>query len=113
MVGCGGAVLFDDDREVAVDVSQPRAVVLTKTITLTITKKNLKIMEITVNEWMRADGVKWIDREVLVRFFDNTVGIAKWNGRHWMTQSGDRVLETVGHFITHYYVYEKFKDSER
>ena len=63
---------------------------------------------IITNEWLRADGMKWDDREVLVRFSDNTVGIARWNGLHWIGQDGKRVLETVGHFITHYYIFERY-----
>lgn len=63
--------------------------------------------ELLTGEWLRADGNMWPKREVLCRFSDGRKEVCVWNGFYWIDQSGHRVVETVDHRITHYYIYEK------
>lgn len=59
------------------------------------------------NEWMPAVGVKWPKREVLCRFSDGRKEVCTWNGFYWVDQDLHRVVETLGHRITHFLIYEK------
>lgn len=63
--------------------------------------------ELITGEWLKADGNKWPKREVLCRFDDGWKEVCVWNGFYWVDQNGHRIVETVGHRITHYYIYEK------
>ena len=77
--------------------------------------------ELTTNEWLRADGNKWIGREVLCRFNDGHKEVCVWNGMYWQTQKfldenkkpvSHRIVETVAHHITHFYIYEKDNEND-
>lgn len=67
--------------------------------------------ELRTNEWLRADGNKWIKREVLCRFSDGEKEVCVWNGWYWCDQHGHRITETLGHRITHFYIFEKDHES--
>ena len=60
------------------------------------------------NEWLRADIQKpWKDRDVLCRFSDGYKQVCHYNGVYWASQDGLRLVETVAHHITHFYIYTK------
>ena len=67
--------------------------------------------ELLTNEWLPAGGNKWPKREVLCRFNDGWQEVLVWNGWYWQDQNGHRVVETLGHRITHFYIYEKFNEN--
>ena len=68
-------------------------------------------MTLTTNEWHRADGEKWVGREVLCKFSDKHKEVATWNGYYWCDQSGRRIKETVAYFITLFYIFEKENEN--
>ena len=65
------------------------------------------MQKLVTNEWLRADGNKWIGREVLCRFNNGRKDVCIWNGIYWKTQDNRRIEETVARHITHFYIYEK------
>lgn len=67
--------------------------------------------ELLTNEWLRADGNKWPGREVLVRWSDGRKEVAMWNHFYWVSQEGIRLNETIGHKITHFYIFERDTDD--
>ena len=68
--------------------------------------------ELLTNEWLRADGNKWIGRKVLCHFNDGYEEPLIFNGYYWNDQKGHRVVETVNHRVTHFYIYEKFNEND-
>ena len=68
--------------------------------------------ELLVNEWLRADGNKWIGRKVLCHFNDGQEEPLIWNGYYWNNQKGKRVVETVKHYVVAFYIYEKYNENE-
>ena len=68
----------------------------------------MSTFELLTNEWLRADGNKpWKNRLVLCRFEDGHFNVCYWND-----QKGHRVVETVNHRVTHFYIYEKFNEND-
>ena len=68
--------------------------------------------ELLTNEWLSAKGNKWIGRKVLCHFNDGWQEVCSWNGFYWVDQNGHRVVETLGHRITHFYIFEKFYERD-
>ena len=64
------------------------------------------------NEWLRADGNKWIGRKVLCHFNDGWEEPLTWNGYNWKDQKGKRVVETAKHRVVAFYIYEKYNENE-
>ena len=60
--------------------------------------------ELLTNEWLRADGNKWIGRKVLCHFNDGYEEPLIFNGYYWNAQKGHRV---VG-----FYIYEKYNEND-
>ena len=67
--------------------------------------------ELQTGEWLPAAGNKWPKREVLCRFSDGWQEVCSWNGFYWVDQNGHRVAETLGHRVTHFYIFEKFHEQ--
>ena len=63
--------------------------------------------ELLTNEWLPANGNKWLKREVLIRYNDGEKVVGFFNGFYWCGQDGHRLVETVGHKITHFYIFER------
>ena len=80
-----------------------------------INNQNLDTMsntyELLTGEWLNAAGNKWPKREVLCRFSDGWQEVCSWNGFYWVDQNGHRVAETLGHRVTHFYIFEKFHEQ--
>lgn len=68
--------------------------------------------ELKTNEWLRADGNKWIGRRVLCRFEDGWEEVLVWNGHYFSDQKGNRVKETVKHRVVAFYVYERYNEND-
>lgn len=77
-----------------------------------ITHTIMATFELLTNEWLRADGNKWIGRKVLCHFSDNREDVCVWNGFYWIDQQGQRVTETIKHHILAFYVYEKYNEND-
>ena len=67
---------------------------------------------LTTNEWLRADGNKWIGRKVLCHFSDGWEEPATWNGMYWVNQEGKRLNETVNSHVIAFMIYEKFNEND-
>lgn len=67
--------------------------------------------ELLTNEWLRADGNKWIGRKVLCHFNDGYEEPLIFNGYYWNDQKGHRVIETVNHRVVGFYIYEKYNEN--
>ena len=67
--------------------------------------------ELLTNEWLSAKGNKWIGRKVLCHFNDGWEEPLIWNNFYWTDQKGHRVVETIEHRVTHFYIYEKFNEN--
>ena len=61
--------------------------------------------ELLTNEWLRADGNKWIGRKVLCHF-----NVCYWNGMYWVGQHGMRLMS--GQEPTHFYIFDKFNEND-
>lgn len=66
--------------------------------------------ELPTNEWLPADGNKWIGRKVLCRFEDGHFNVCYWNGMYWVGQHGMRL--SFGEEPTHFYIFEKFNEND-
>ena len=68
--------------------------------------------ELLTNEWLKADGNKWVGREVLCRYKKGQMVVATFNGFYWVSQDGQRLRETVGNPIMYFYIFEKFNEND-
>lgn len=68
--------------------------------------------ELLTNEWLPAEGNKWPKRKVLCLFSDGWMEVCSWVGWYWTNQHNQRVEETIGHRITHFYIYDKFNEND-
>lgn len=66
---------------------------------------------IVTNEWTKADRIKPPRRRlVLVRFDDDTYGLARWNGAYWVGQHNMRLMRMDK--VEWWYMFEAWNERE-